>query len=124
MQDQVIKDFKGIKEVAHSYFKNLYSTPDLEPVAPNSYPISEILALINDDDNLLLNRPVRISEIKKTIFNMDPDKALGPDGFTARFYTSCWDIIKKDLYRMVMKSQNCTKMGSSTNSSFLALIPK
>jgi exonuclease III len=124
MQDQVIKDFKGIKEAAHSFFKNLYSAPDLEPVAPNSYPISEIPSLINDDDNLLLNRPVSISEIKKAIFNMDPDKAPGPDGFTARFYTSCWDIIKKDLYRMVMKSQNCTKLGGSTNSSFLALIPK
>jgi hypothetical protein len=72
----------------------------------------------------MLNRPVSINEIKKVVFNMDPDKAPGPDGFTARFYTSCWDIIKKDLCRMVMKSQNCNKLGGSTNSSFLALIPK
>ena len=55
---------------------------------------------------------------------MDPDKAPGPDGFTARFYISCWDIIKRDLYRMIKKAQNCTKLGGSTNSSFLALIPK
>jgi hypothetical protein len=113
-----------MKEVAHSFFKNLYSAPDTEPMDSNSYPISEILALVNDEDNWMLNMPVSISEIKKAIFNMDPDKAPGPDGFTARFYTSCWDIIKKDLYRMVMKSQNCTKLGGSTNSSFLALIPK
>jgi hypothetical protein len=124
MQYQVIKDFKGIKEVAHSFFKNLYSAPDMEPVAPNSYPISEIPALVNDDDNRLLNRPISIIEIKKSIFDMDLDKVPRMDGFTARLYTSCWDIIKKDLYRMVMKSQNCTKLGGSTNSSFLALIPK
>jgi hypothetical protein len=55
---------------------------------------------------------------------MDPDKAPGLVGFTARFYNSCWPIIKKDLLRMVKKSQNCTKLGRSTNSSFLALIPK
>ena len=55
---------------------------------------------------------------------MDPDKAPGLDGFTARFYISCWDIIKNDLYRMVKKSQICTKLGGSTNTSFFTLIPK
>jgi hypothetical protein len=72
----------------------------------------------------MLNRPVSIKEIRKAVFNMNPDKALGPDGFSARFYTHCWDIIKKDLCRMVTKSQNCNKLGGNTNSSFLALIPK
>ena len=80
--------------------------------------------MINDDDNMMLNSPVSIWEIKKALFKMDPDKAPGPDGFTARFYIACWDIIKKDLYKMVKKAQNCTKLGGSTNSSFLALIPK
>jgi hypothetical protein len=55
---------------------------------------------------------------------MNPDKAPGPDGLTTRFYIACWDIIKKDLVKMVRKSQNCRKIGGSTNSSFLALIPK
>jgi len=55
---------------------------------------------------------------------MDPDKAPGPDGFTARFFISCWDIIHRDLIRMVKKSQHCSKIGGGTNSSFLALIPK
>ena len=88
MQDQVIKDFNGIKEAAYS-FKNLYSAPDLEPVDPNFYPLSEIPNMINDDDNLMLNSPVSIREIKKSLFKMDPDKAPGPDGFTARFYIAC-----------------------------------
>ena len=123
-QGQVIKDFRGIKEAAHGFFKTLYSAPDLEPVDPNSYPLSKIPNLISDEDNLLLNNPVSIREIKKSLYKMDPDKAPGPDGFTARFYTSCWVIIKKDLYRMVKKAQNCNKLGGSTNSSFLALVPK
>ena len=103
-QGQVIKDFKGIKEAAHSFFKNIYSAPDQDPVEPNSYPLSEIPNLINDEDNLRLNSPISIQEIKKALYKMDPDKAPGPDGFTARFYISCWNIIKKDLYRMVKKA--------------------
>ena len=104
MQDQVIKDFSGIKEAAHSFFKNLYTGPDLEQADPNSYPLSEIPNRINDDDNLMLNRPVSIHEIKKVLFRMNLDKAPGPDGFTVRFYISCWDIIKNDLYRMIKNS--------------------
>ena len=64
MQDQVITYFNEIKEAAHYYFKNLYSAPDSDPVDPNSYPLSEVPNLINDDDNQLLNSPVSIQEIK------------------------------------------------------------
>jgi len=55
---------------------------------------------------------------------MEPNKAPGPDGFTARFIQVYWKIVKKDLHRMVSKSQCCQKIGGSTNSAFLALIPK
>jgi hypothetical protein len=55
---------------------------------------------------------------------MEPDKAPGPDGFTARFIKVCWKIIKNDLHIMIQKSQSCSKIGGSTNSAFLALIPK
>jgi exonuclease III len=123
-QDQVYTDSEGIKEAAHSYFKNLYSAPDQEDLELDSYPLSEIPVLVTEEDNRILNRPVSMNEIKKAVFKMNPDKAPGPDGFTARFYTHCWDIIKKDLSRMVMKAQVCNKLGGSTNSSFLALIPK
>jgi hypothetical protein len=55
---------------------------------------------------------------------MHPDKAPGPDGFTARFFQHCWEIIKSDLTKMIRKSQASSKLGGSTNSAFLALIPK
>jgi hypothetical protein len=55
---------------------------------------------------------------------MEPDKAPGLDGFTTRFIKVCWKIIKHDLHRMIQKSQFCNKIGGSTNSAFLALIPK
>ena len=104
MQDQIIKDTNGIKEAAHSFFQELYSAPDLAPVDPNSFTLSVIPKLISEEDNQLLNIPMSIREIKKALFNMAPDKAPRPDGFTARFYVSCWDIIKRDLYRMIKKT--------------------
>ena len=55
---------------------------------------------------------------------MHPDKAPGPDGFTASFFQHCWEIIKSDLTKMIKKSQASNKLGGGTNSTFLALIPK
>jgi ribonuclease HI/exonuclease III len=123
-QDQLWTDPEDIKEVAHSYFKELYSAPAQEDLDLDSYPLSEIPQLITAIDNRALNRPISMKEIKEVVFRMNPDKAPGPDGFTPRFFTHCWDIIKKDLSKMIRRSQFCTKVGGSTNSAFLALIPK
>ena len=55
---------------------------------------------------------------------MEKDKAPGPDGFGARFIKICRDIIHEDLFKIVIKYQQCEKISGSTNSTFLDLIPK
>ena len=55
---------------------------------------------------------------------MEEDSAPSPDGFNTTFIKICWEIVKKGLFKMVSKSQRSTKIGGSTNSAFLALIPK
>jgi hypothetical protein len=35
--------------------------------------------------------------VEKTVFLMEHNKALGPDGFPAEFYQKIWDTIKMDL---------------------------
>ena len=42
--------------------------------------------------------PFTIQEISKVVFSFSPDKAPGPDGFSALFYQSCWNIIGWDLW--------------------------
>ena len=55
---------------------------------------------------------------------MEEDKAPGLDGFNVRFVKVCWEILHKDLLKMVLKAHQCGEIGGSTNSMFLALIPK
>jgi hypothetical protein len=35
--------------------------------------------------------------LKRAIFQMEHNKATGPDGFPAEFYQTFWDTIKPDL---------------------------
>jgi hypothetical protein len=124
VQDKIIADPNGIKQATYDTFEKLYTAPKDVELDQQAYPLTLIPKLINADINSKLTSEITQQEIKEALDQMNPDKAPGPDGFTAKFYQHCWEIIKKDLSKMIQKSQKVSKMGGSTNSSFLALIPK
>jgi len=123
-QGQEINNFEGIKQVAHDFYKDLYSSRRKDPIDPTSYPFTLVCHLVQDEVNLSLTPPIQFQELKKALDHMESNKAPRPNGFTACFFKACWSIIKEDLLRMVQKSQNCFKIRGSTNSAFLALISK
>jgi DNA topoisomerase IB len=53
---------------------------------------------IHDHDLSELDVPFSEEEVWATIKEMHLDKAPGLDGFTRRFYKSCWSIIKGDVH--------------------------
>ncbi|RVW38710.1 Transposon TX1 uncharacterized 149 kDa protein [Vitis vinifera] len=63
-------------------------------------------------------------EISKAIFQLDRDKAPGPDGFTIAVFQECWDVIKEDLVRVFAEFHRSGIINQSTNASFIVLIPK
>ena len=67
---------------------------------------------------------IAIEELNSIVEYMEEYKAPSPGGFNVKFIKVCWEIVQNDLFKMVLKSQNCEKIGGSTNSVFLALIPK
>jgi len=115
-------DFEGIKKVDHLHFKGIY-TEDTS-IETQHQILNLIPSVVKPRDNQQLTTPVTMEEVKAALDSLALDKAPGPDGFTTRFLQVCWPIIKHDLHKMVLKSQNCHKIGGSTNSAFLALIPK
>eukprot|EP00253_Pinus_taeda_P008616 PITA_08616 len=121
-EGDIHKDFDHIKKAAFAYFQNLYS----EDKDPSHYPdlLDNISTVISQRINESLEAKATKDEVKKALFDMDPDKAPRPDGFSARFLQVCWPIVEKYLHKMVQKSQNTQKIRGSTNSTFLALIPK
>ncbi|RVW16678.1 LINE-1 reverse transcriptase-like [Vitis vinifera] len=65
-----------------------------------------------------------IEEIHKAIFQLDRDKAPGPDDFTIAVFQDCWDVIKEDLVRVFAKFHSSGIINQSTNVSFIVLLPK
>lgn len=120
----ICKGSQQVKEAAELHFKNLYSLDIQCEEEEEAGFLSHIPSLISPDDNSDLCKPVTEEEIIKVSWSMDSDKAPGPDGFTIHFYKACWDIIKHDLKRMIWGFWKKAKVGGSTNSTYLALIPK
>jgi hypothetical protein len=88
-------------------------TVDLEALGMPSYDLDA------------LDAPVSEEEVWGTIKALPSDKSPGPDGFTGRFYKSCWSVIMADFMAAVhcIWARNFRNLGP-LNSAFITLLPK
>ncbi|XP_026384092.1 uncharacterized protein LOC113279630 [Papaver somniferum] len=80
--------------------------------------------VINEEDQKMLDNIPDEEEIKKVVFDIDPENAPGPDGFSGIFYRSCWEIIKNDLVNAIQFCWRRNFILKGMKSSFLFLLPK
>jgi hypothetical protein len=75
-------------------------------------------------ENNFLTAEYSEEEVRKAIFQMEHNKAPGPDGFPAEFYQTFWDTIKSDLLDLF----SCLHAGQlelfRLNFSEIILLPK
>lgn len=64
------------------------------------------------------------SEIKDATFAIHPDKAPGPDGFSASFFQSNWETVGNAVTREIQLFFITGYLPSSMNKTFVRLIPK
>lgn len=113
-----------IKEAKTSHFQLLFKEESVEDSEEALDFLKHVPRMVNEEENVTLLKPFTDEEISNVIWKMEPDKSLGPDGFSIHFYRLCWDIIKADLHQMIKIFLRKAKVGRSTKSTFLALIPK
>ncbi|KAG6490537.1 hypothetical protein ZIOFF_051835 [Zingiber officinale] len=64
--------------------------------------LDNILLVVDARDNLALGALSSIEEVRQTIWDMRKDSVAGPDGFLMEFYIACWEIIKEDVYGVIL----------------------
>jgi hypothetical protein len=122
---QRLDNFEQVKEATSQHFETLYQQPNEEGLNEDiQVMLNNIPNIVSEHDNSQLVKEIIEEEIAKAVWDMDPDKAPGPDGFSIRFYHFYWSIIKRDLKKMLNYMLQKQKLGGATNSTFLALIPK
>ena len=121
--DQVINGDANLKSHITIYYKGLFGPPDdstLQFDENRTEDIPQVSLLEND----ALTQPFSEKEIKEAIFQMEHNKAPGPDGFPAEFYQVFWNVIKYDLLELFNDFHNGTLPLFSLNFGTIILLPK
>lgn len=74
--------------------------------------------------NAELLRPVETEEVKHALFQMNPDKAPGPDGMTPGFFQKYWSIVSANLLKIVRDFFETGQLMQERNDTNIVLIPK
>ena len=72
----------------------------------------------------LLQRPFSNKEVKTTLFDMAPFKALRNDGLHPGFYQKAWNIVGDSLCEFVLNFLETGLLSKEANDTLLDLIPK
>ncbi|GKE58210.1 RNA-directed DNA polymerase, eukaryota, reverse transcriptase zinc-binding domain protein [Tanacetum coccineum] len=67
---------------------------------------------------------VTSDEIKEAIFDIDSNKAVGPDGYTSGFFKKVWSIIRKEVCLAIRDFFINGKLLGEINATMIALVPK
>ncbi|KAF5815287.1 putative RNA-directed DNA polymerase [Helianthus annuus] len=76
-----------------------------------------------DDAEQLVSKVSR-EEVKIAMFQIDDEKAPGPDGYTAKFFKSAWGVIGEDVTDAVLEFFCNGKLLKEINATIISVVPK
>ncbi|XP_039114040.1 uncharacterized protein LOC120249550 [Dioscorea cayenensis subsp. rotundata] len=80
--------------------------------------------LLSQQDLSSLDNPFSQEEIRRAVFDLNADKAPGPDGFPIFFFQKYWEIVKDDIYKLCDDFYWGRANLERINWANIALIPK
>ena len=89
-----ITDDGGMRSIAKDYFEELFEGHE----SVRSLVISMLDQVVDNEDNAQSTAPFCREEFKETMFSMQPDKCLGPDGFNPGFNQHFWSVCSEDVF--------------------------
>jgi hypothetical protein len=121
--ERVIEGEEALSEYITNFYKELFAAPSGSSCTLDETRVVDINQVTVEENNLLIH-PFTEEEVRDAIFQMEHNKAPGPDGFPTEFYQACWDIIKNDLMAMFVEFHKGKLPLYSLNFGTIILLPK
>lgn len=116
----VFEDDK-IATVISDYFKGIFTSSGASATEVVEKAISPC---ISESTNTQLTALPSPQEIKEAMFAIHPDKAPGPDGFSASFFQSNWEVVGPAITKEIQNFFISGTLPNSINSTHIRMIPK
>ncbi|CAA7058564.1 unnamed protein product [Microthlaspi erraticum] len=120
-QGTAVYEEEKIVQVISAYFQDIFisrSSSCEETVHQAIHPC------ISEETNETLIRELTPEEIKAALFSISPDKASGPDGFSACFFQKNWSLMGPQITKEVKEILAAGIIPNSLNETHVRLIPK
>jgi hypothetical protein len=114
---------QNLLKLATDYYNDLFG-PALDhdiPIDPSLWNQEE---KVTERDNEWSGRPFIEEEVKYALFQMERNKAAGPDKIPVNFFQICWEIIKKDIMEIFKELYENKLDVSRLNYGVITLLPK
>jgi hypothetical protein len=83
-----------------------------------------ISPIVSAEQAVLLENSVSAEEIKSIFFSMKANKSPGPDGYTAEFFKSSWEVVGEDVVVAIQSFFDSGMLLKEVNATILSLVPK
>jgi hypothetical protein len=113
----------NLKSYITQFYEDLFGPSKENHLTLNENRTDDITQ-VSQSENEFLTAPFTEKEIRDAIFDMEPNKAPGPDGFLAEFYQKFWELIKGDLMQMFHDLHKGDIPLFSLNFGVITLLPK
>jgi hypothetical protein len=105
-EGRIIKGDKELKKYITDYYHGLFGPSETSLLTLDESRRDDI-SQVSQNENEILTTEFSYNEVKEAIFQMEHNKAPGPDGFPAEFYQAFWDVIKDDLLALFVDFHKC-----------------
>ena len=122
-EGELIKGQENLKVFITNYYKDLFGSSQRNNFSLDESKINDI-PQITEEENKLLTEMFTEKEVREAIFQMNHNKASGPDGFPTEFYQIFWSLIKDDLMAMFREFHAGKLPLFNLNFGTITLIPK
>lgn len=121
----IIQDSNLIKEEVSNFYGNLYKKKfNKEKCDAFMDIIKSNVKKLSEEDKMLLEKDLTISEIEGALKQMKKGKSPGIDGLTTEFYKTFWHEIKNLLFNAYLDCINNGQLSPTMKTGLITLLPK
>jgi hypothetical protein len=121
--DQIVLGPDELLKLASKYYKELLGPGDgnMFDLDPNLWLAEENVTMAENEQ---LTKPSSENEIKCALFQMEKNKAAGPDDMPIEFFQACWGFMKSDIIYVFKDLYEGTLDIKRLNYGIITLLPK
>ena len=120
-----LESYDQISKEIVRFFQNLIGTVGDKVTGCPKELLKEILSVeLQNEAYKELVKLVSALEVKTTMFSINGEKALGPDGYTSHFFKVAWRIVGEDVTDAILSFFQRNELHPAFNSTIVTLVPK